>query len=391
MIPHANACMAEYIIAFDDSGGSGQLVDGLGRPITKGSFRPFPTIAGAMIRKDQYKAFCERWQELCSDIGRDLGVASAPIHARLMYGRTLPRYRSGKIPNPYAESDGTPKLDFTKTVEYLSRAVELFGEFGRQARVATALAVINDRRKLIENQVRYYQDPGLCKEMMFLREHSEGRYKRMYQRYQARSASALLPLWIQLIATFEQFAHVMRLSSMDFIVDRFHGSAGIDSDEFLEYARRIVQLKYIGSSRITSDPDNEPLLQFADLWAFVTRRRGEVKGRVLRPDPVMERLYGKLVLGGFPRAKMRRLRAGMYMRRRDWFPRTIALQFALARKEIEDLNPDFADRYLLSVDEFLNRALDQHRNRKGKEVVGYSILRASVLENGGDPARCGAP
>ena len=225
--------------------------------------------------------------------------------------------------------------------------------------------------------------------MMFLREHSEGRYKRMYQRYQAKSASALLPLWIQLIATFEQFAHVMRLSSMDFIVDRFHGSAGIDSDEFLEYARKIAQLEYIGSSKITSDPDNEPLLQFADLWAFIMRRHKEAAERVIKPDPAVEELFEKVALDGFPREKMKNLRAGLYMRRPDWLPRAIALQYALARKEIEDLNPGFADQYLLSVDKFLNRALDQHE--KGKRVVGYSVLKSSALQNGGDPARCGAP
>lgn len=287
--------MAEYISAFDDSGGSGRLVDGLGRPITKSSFRPFPTIAGAIIRKDQYGLFHERWQELCSDIGRDLGVASAPIHLRLMYGKRLPPYRnrSGGIPNPYAERDGTPKLAFTKTVEYLSRAVGLFSDFSSQARVATTLSITMFRSGLTEELVRYYQNPEFYREMMFLRENSEGRYKRMYERYQGRSASALLRLWIRLIAEFEQFAHVMRLSSIDFIVDRFHGSAGIDSDEFLEYAREIAQLEYIGASRIVSDPDHEPLLQFADLWAYITRRRREVAGRVIKPDPVVEALYKK--------------------------------------------------------------------------------------------------
>ncbi|MCY4353237.1 MAG: hypothetical protein OXC09_00380 [Truepera sp.] len=381
--------MAEYIIAFDDSGGSGRLVDGLGRPMTKGSFRPFPTIAGAMIRKDQYELFCEQWQKLCSDIGRDLGVASAPIHARLMYGRVLPPDR-----NPYAESDGTPKLDFNKTVEYLSRAVELFGDFSSQARVATTLTITAARSDLGEGLVRYYQDPEFYAEMMFLRENSEGRYKRMYQRYQAKSTSALLALWIQLVATFEQFAHVMRLSSADFVVDSFQDSAGIDSDEFLEYAKEIIQLEYIGSGKIASDPNNEPLLQFADLWAYITRRHKEAAERVIGTDQVVEALYkkyNKMASIGFPREKMKGLKAGLYMRRPDWIPRAVALQYALARKEIEDLNPDFANRYLLSVEEFLHRALDRYRQGRGEQIVGYSILEASALQNGGDPARCGAP
>lgn len=87
-----------------------------------------------------------------------------------------------------------------------------------------------------------------------------------------------------------------------------------------------------------------------------------------KPGPEIEELYGKMSSDGFPRAKMSGLRAGLHMRRPDRIPRAAALQYALARKELEDLNPGFADQYLLSVEEFLDRALVQHR--KGREEVG---------------------
>ena len=78
-----------------------------------------------------------------------------------MYGRTLPPDR-----NPYAESDGTPKLAFTKTVEYLSRAVELFGDFSSQPRVATTLSITMPRSALTEELVRYYQSSdGFCRDL----------------------------------------------------------------------------------------------------------------------------------------------------------------------------------------------------------------------------------
>lgn len=350
--------MAEHIVAFDDSGGSD---------------RHFPAVAGVTIRKDQYGLFCERWRELCSDIGRDLGVASAPIHARLMYGRTLPPDR-----NPYAESDGTPKLAFKKTVEYLERAVELFGNFSSQDRVAAIVALTDKQEQLTENLDRYYRDPGHCAEMEFLHRKN----KRICQRYRQRLRNVPLSLWVRLVAMFEEFAYVTRLYPVNYILDSFQDSAGIDSDEFLACAREVVQLKHIGSIKVVSNPDHEPLLQFADLLAYITRRSREAREGSLKPDPEMQRLSEKVeseVSGGFPSEEIKEIGARLRSNP-DWNVRASALLFALARKELEDLDPDFTDRYLLPVEEFLNRALVQ--SRKGKEVAGYSILKGSVLRNG---------
>lgn len=70
--------MAEYVIAFDDSGGDTRFKDGMIAPAP--SAEQAACIAGVMIRKDRYPSFRERWQELCAEIAQELGVESVHIH-----------------------------------------------------------------------------------------------------------------------------------------------------------------------------------------------------------------------------------------------------------------------------------------------------------------------
>ena len=79
--------MAEYVIAFDDSGGDTRFKDGMIAPAP--SAEQAACIAGVMIRKDRYPSFRERWQELCAEIAQELGVQSVHIHLNQMYGRSL--------------------------------------------------------------------------------------------------------------------------------------------------------------------------------------------------------------------------------------------------------------------------------------------------------------
>lgn len=353
--------MAEYVIAFDDSGGDTRFKDGMIAPVP--SSKQAACIAGVMIRKDRYPSFRERWQELCAEIAQELGVESVHIHLNQMYGRSLRTKHKGK-PNPFANQDGTPRLPFEKTVLYLKRAAEIFQSYANERHTATSLTVGMTPIQYFEGTMQYFCDPQFFAEMRFIREHRHIRRKpTVYSRYIRKAFSILLPNWSHLIMKFDQLLHLTSRSTAELIVDGFHAVEGATRRDHLETVRRVVGLDYITSVRRSTSLADEPLLQLADLVAYTRRRYFDAEsGIATKRDEHALAIYGCTVGTGFDKKRIDRLETGLSMRKKNWRASALTLSYTLAREHAESVDPEFAQKHLVSDEEFHRRAEDYYKS-----------------------------
>ena len=360
--------MAEYVIAFDDSGGDTRFKDGMIAPVP--SSKHAACIAGVMIRKDRYPSFRERWQELCAEIAQELGVESVIIHLHQMYGRSLPTKYKGR-PNPFANKGGNPRLPFEKTVLYLKRAAEIFQSYANERHTAISLTVGMTPIQYFEGTMQYFCDPQFFAEMRFIREHRHIRRKpTVYSRYIRKAFSILLPNWSHLIMKFDQLLHLTRQSTAELVVDGFHAVEGTDHKEYLETVRQVVGLDYITSVRRSTNLADEPLLQLADLVAYMRRRYFDAEsGIATKRDEHALAIYGCTVGRGFGKNRLAGLEVGLNMRKTNWKAKALTLRYTLAREHAEQVDPEFVQTHLVPEEEFHRRA------EASQGEVGISVLK----------------
>lgn len=364
--------MAEYVIAFDDSGGDIRFKDGMIAPVP--SSEQAACVAGVMIRQDRYPSFCECWQKLCAEIAQELGVESVAIHLSQMYGRSLPLGIEGK-PNPFADKEGNPKLPFEKTVLYLKRAAKIFRSYANEKNTATSLTMGATPDKYSEDTSQYFSDPQFAAEMRFIREHRHIRRKpTVYSRYIRKAFSILLPSWSHLIMRFDQLLFLTGQSTAELVVDGFHAVEGTNRKDYLETVNRVIGLDYITSIRRSTGLANEPLLQLADLVAYVGRRKFEAENRILRRDEHALAIYGCTVGEGFDRNRIARLEVGLNMRKTNWRAKSMTLSYTLARKHAELVDPEFVQNHLVSEGEFYQRAEALYK-QPTSGGAGVSVLK----------------
>ena len=331
-------------------------------------------IAGVMIRKDRYPSFCECWQELCAEIAQDLGVESVAIHLYQMYGRRLPKENQGR-PNPFANKEGNPKLPFEKTVLYLKRAAEIFRSYANEKDTATSPTWGLTPNEFFKGTMEYFCDPQFFAEMRFIREHRHRRRRpTVYSRYIRKAFSILLPNWSQLIMRFDQLLFLTRQSTAELIVDGFHAVEGATRRDHLETVRRVVGLDYITSIRRSTSLADEPLLQLADLVAYVGRRNFEAENCIGTRDEHALAIYGCTVGTGFDKKRIARLETGLNMRKKNWKAAALTLRYTLARKHAEQVDPEFVQKHLVSEEEFYRRA-EAFYKQPTRGGTGISVLK----------------
>jgi hypothetical protein len=341
-----------YVAAFDDSGGIEPLIGEFGR-FKKGD-HPIAAVAYFLLRKDLQEDFDTSWNALRSTIQQRLGCKQLPpIHLRLMYGRTLPdEYRGGW--NPYARPDKKPIADFAETCKWLSDAIEIIERFGRYKHAVHWQAYAIQRTEAAASLIRYFNAPASRAEMMFIRQHSEGLYKNMYKRYHQKLTSVLLPRFVDLLGYLNEDMNITKASA-ELSIDRFKDSSGVDTKGILSTTNSVCQLQNIISMTRVSDADDTPICQAADLLAFLVFRTAMGKHSYIKADEAASTLMRQLNWAS--RLHNRNTEKYLALRNPSWSVYTHTVHYALARQEIEQSHPTFADEYLVTPSGFLQRVL----------------------------------
>lgn len=375
--------MARYVVAVDDSGGIEPLIKEFGS-YAEGA-RPVITMASFLILEEFLEEFNSDWTALRRSMASDLSIDDPPpIHLRLMYGEKLPG-KHRKKPNPYAvvgTNPPAPKAEFEQTLSWLEIAMSIIQEYSYRAKRGCGYVVVSfSREELAANLLEYFKSPELRAEMMFIRHHSVRPRQNMYKNYQKKMASAILTPFTQLLGYLDQVMHLSK-STANFLVDPFHDSAGLDTEELLDIIQKMGDLAYIESIKI-GDPDESAVLQAADMIAYIWRRAEETQRKTMKPDKPLMDVWRKYPLSPLIPGTMQQIKAGLFARKKHWLYEMQAVHYALARREIEASDSNFAAEYLVSVEEFLERVKSKTvvRDATGKPV-GTSILKDPSVAKG---------
>ena len=99
--------------------------------------------------------------------------------------------------------------------------------------------------------------------------------------YLKKASSALLVPLSALFLLVEEFMY-NRSRKTELLVDSFHDSAGLDSEEFAEKAIAIGELQQVSGIQIETNPNDSPICQAADIVAYFSRRLQEVRNKTLK-------------------------------------------------------------------------------------------------------------
>lgn len=174
---------------------------------------------------------------------------------------------------------------------------------------------------------------------------------------------------------FDQLLHLTKQSTAELVVDGFHAVEGTDRKDYLETVRQVAGLDYITSVRRSTNLADEPLLQLADLVAYVGRRQFEGEnGIIMGRDESALAIYGCTHGTGFDKKRIDGLEAGLSMRKKNWRAAALTLSYTLARKHAELVDPEFVQKHLVSDEEFHRRAEDYYRSPI-QDGPGVSVLK----------------
>ncbi len=357
--------MTDYVAAFDDSGGIEPLVK-WGGEFVPGD-HPITVLAFALVRSDLLPAFDEDWLELRHDIKMALGSEQLPpIHLRLMYGRTLPKKYRGQR-NPYLDAD------FQQVQEWLERALKIARKVSFERRGLAHYSGFRSREDYKPSINSYFADPYLIAEMKFLKENSYGARKNMALRYLKKAWRPLLHLLVDYLPLLNEMMSYIGNKTVSLKIDPFPDAQGVDELEVFDAINRVSQLTQITEIERVEDGDNVQIAQLADLFAFIRFRAEMGKRGAIQPDLVLKKMSERSRPKDFITADPLHL-----VRRRvgDFRTLTVPVHYAVARRVIEEADSEFADTYLVTVDEFKKRV----KSALETSPTGLSILK--------DPSLC---
>lgn len=346
--------MADYVGAIDDSGGIEKLVRGDGSFI-KGD-NEFVVLSAIFIRAHLLDSFNQQWNDLRNEIKDELGCDHLPaIHMRLMWGKNVKK-KHRRRDNPFVTADFETQIKV-----WVSRALEIIHDFNSEARRLNYLIMSNERKIMAEPHTKYFQTPRFRAEMEFIKYHSRG--NKMYSHYHNRITSPLLNLFTNLLPHLDEAVRGAR-KTISLMVDQFSDSHGVDAVEIIDAIRSIGGLTNIRSVERVIDQDETPLCQAADVIAYIAFRRLMIAKKYISPDPHLDEIVNRFKLLPFTRANLSNL---LRRRHENWHEKTMTVHYAIARQQIVRDSPSFADAYMISISEFLDRAIEA--SKAGEEGI----------------------
>ena len=355
------AKVADYIAAIDDSGGIEPLVKSNGDFVE--GYNQITGLTAVFVRADRLEEFNSRWNGLRERIQKELGCDAPPaIHMRLMWGKDLKKMHRRK-PNPYVDAT------FDQIKGWIGAALEIIFDMNRDPRALNYYPLSAVRSEAAERLTRYFSDPFHRAEMEFIKAHSRGSYKKMYQHYHNRLASPLLPLLTTLLRMLnEAMLTVRRTIAID--IDQFGDSHGIDAVEVYKVISSVSELQQIASVRRVTDADETPLSQAADVISYLNFRAQSISKGFTKWDADLAELVNPYTdrLRAFTSANLKH----RITRRENAAVKDYCIHYALARKQIVNDHPKFAEAHLVSVEEFLKRAIEASREPRSG---GISVLK----------------
>lgn len=353
-----NSAAGDFILAFDDSGGIEQLCDWEGNPIA--GDHPITLLAGFLVATEAVPKFERLWNELRVDIGSHLGCPPPPIHLRLMWGKSVKRkYRGGDNPYVYAEFDSIQAwlVEAWAIVDDLvrNRQAEWFWMEGNRASLASA-------------QSRFIRDSNFRQELDLIK----ARSRKLYRGYHRIITSPLLGLYTDALRNADEIMRAAGpVTTLDVLVDSFADSHGIDALATVEEMKVHGGIERIGTVSRVENSDQSPLVQAADLIGYSMFRNQMMNYRHISEDVPFRSIAGNKSGQSLSPANIpHRVRK----RYRDRPQTALTMHYALARAFVESKDPEFANQYLIPVDEFDRRAfLAINNNAAGVSVLAHPL------------------
>jgi Protein of unknown function (DUF3800) len=334
----------------DDSGSGAKLFDLDGNPIPQSPSQPLILVLGLIVLNPALERFKKDWELLRKQIQQETKAAFLPtVHVRLMFGendKISPNY--GASPNPYLN------VLREKRLEFIERALEIIHHYGKQNLLFTShYAYI--KQSYIEDVTPYYESELFKSEYAFLRSKSFKATKKLH----TLICNPHIHCLSYLIINLERQARKHKIGSMDIIYDRNPLSKGFDVDYTLQLMRSRGRLARIGRVAESNEIDT-PFLQAADVCCNIEYKR-QVKERVTGVgSEIVDEWLARYPIPGLPISPVTS----------DIFTQIITVHYAVARHGVETSYPEFADAFLVSVEEF------RRRSAAGRGLsVGTSILK----------------
>ncbi|HEX7002655.1 MAG TPA: hypothetical protein VF168_00500 [Trueperaceae bacterium] len=345
----------------DDSGGIEPLVRWDGTYIP--GDHPLTLLAGIFVHEAELPEFNSAWKQLQADIQVALGCPDPPpIHMRIMWGRNLKKnYRNR--PNPYVGAD------FEQIKEWVRRAFEIILAAAEKPKRVAVVGAGRIRRLESQRLAEFFRHPVHMAEMEFLRQASRGRHKKMYAGFHKRLTSPLLPMLFEVISTLEMHMRTVKQASLELLIDPFGDSHGVDAQRVVSAMSEVMELERLSSIQRVGNTDEVPLCQAADLIGFSNFRGLMHDKGFIKYDEHLLPIWNDFV---------GRLRPFTVLDVHDLLRRNfsslpakqLAAHYALARNAIETRHQEFVDQHLVTVQEFLNRAM-----AAASDDVGVPILK----------------
>jgi hypothetical protein len=366
-----------FTVALDDSGGIEPLVKWDGTLIP--GDHPITVLMAVMLDNRRKDYLEENWTKLRVKIQRELSLSYLPpIHMRLMWGRNLPKYIKRDLLNPYS------KTTFEQIKEWVAEALSIIQALNQSRALACFYSSIN-REQIVLNKLQpYFSDPRFVAELKFIRAHSRARFSKMYRVYHNRIASPLLDPLSRVLPLVNETMRIKGSESTEVLIDSFGDSHGIDSKVVVGIIKERFGLSYLTNiERVFAD--NSVLCQVADVLGFYLFRRELGNMGHIQFDNNLFSLTPKNIM------TKRLLDLDMEKLVRQRYPEynalTLSIHYAIARNALAGVNSEFASKYLVSVDEFYERAKEVHLNRDiGVSIlIDPSVVSRLAPKNGDDP------
>ena len=287
-----------------------------------------------------------------------------------MYGRQLPPQYRGEH-NPYLKAQS-----FEQICGWIEDAYRLLWTFGRRSHALTWISEYRPREFLAQTLLRYLQDPQLRAELRFMKERGKGnkRTRNMADRYLKRIASPLLPIMLDVLLRLDGLMRELKGKHLDLLIDPFADSHGIDAEDIFDVMSTIDELRCIRSVRRVENADEVAIVQAADLVGFMRFRHELYQYRSQKPDPIIDTILKKY---NFWQPDFIKIKRSYLEKRENFMDRAQAIHYLVAKRVIEDINPKFAEEFMVDPEELIKRIKNV---RSDKNATGTSILK--------DPSVC---
>lgn len=357
---------ADYVVAIDDSGGIEPLVKWDGSLVL--GDHPITIMAIAVLKRKRLEEFNAEWNGLRLEIQSELGCDMLPpIHMRIMWGKSLKKAYRGAL-NPYYGSD------FEQIKQWYTKALRIIYRFNRDKLGISFWTMSGIRAIDAVRHTTYFESSKFLAEMKFLRNASQGRYKKMYAHYHKKITSPLLPMLTDSMLYLNQLMIIKGRRTLELLVDPFADSHGVDAVEVYEAINKLVGLSQIAKVERIANADELPVCQAADVIGYSVFRRTMIDKGYIASDPHMFDIFNRFPFKDATKTNLTFRLQGKRIRQNSL---SMTILYALARQQIVEDNPEFADEHMISVETFLERVQQLQREDMGVSV----LIDANVANN----------